>query len=102
MLIVASQSADPIKFAFKERQSASGLIRPVPNVDDRLGELVGIPRTFGVGTPAPNVAAVAWKRAKFSGRDFSYLPVKPERVERVIADDVAFLDAHPTRTRKGR
>jgi hypothetical protein len=25
------------------------LIRPVPNVDDRLGELVGIPRTFGVG-----------------------------------------------------
>ncbi len=53
-------------------------------------------------TPAPKVAAVAWKRAKFSGRDFSYLPVKPERVERVIADDVAFLDAHPTRTRKGR
>lgn len=48
-------------------------------------------------TPAPNVAAVAWKRAKLSGSDFPYLPVKPERVERVIADDVAFLDAHPTR-----
>jgi hypothetical protein len=48
-------------------------------------------------TPAPNVAAVAWKRAKLSGSDFPDLPVKPERVERVIADDVAFLDAHPTR-----
>ena len=48
-------------------------------------------------TPAPNVAAVAWKRAKFSGRDFSYLPVKPDQIERTIADDVAFLAAHPTR-----
>jgi hypothetical protein len=48
-------------------------------------------------TPAPNVAAVAWKRAKFSGRDFRYLPVKPDRVESVIADDVAWLAAHPTR-----
>jgi hypothetical protein len=48
-------------------------------------------------TPAPNVAAVAWKRAKFSGRDFSYLPVKPERIERAIADDLAFIAAHPTR-----
>jgi hypothetical protein len=48
-------------------------------------------------TPAPNVGAVAWKRAKLSGRDFRYLPVKPDRVERAIADDVAFLAAHPTR-----
>jgi hypothetical protein len=48
-------------------------------------------------TPAPNVAAVAWKRAKLSGRDFSHLPVKPDRVERAITDDLAFLAAHPTR-----
>jgi hypothetical protein len=48
-------------------------------------------------TPAPDVAAVAWKRAKFSGSDFPYLPVKPERVERVITDDEAFLTSHPTR-----
>ncbi len=47
--------------------------------------------------PAPNVAAVAWKRAKFSGSDFRYLPVKPDRIERVIADDEAFLAAHPVR-----
>jgi hypothetical protein len=48
-------------------------------------------------TPAPNVAAVAWKRAKLSGGAFSHLPVKADRVERAIADDIAFLDAHPAR-----
>jgi hypothetical protein len=53
------------------------------------------------GAPAPNVAAVAWKRAKLSRGDFLYLPVKPDRVERAIADDITFLDAHPTRIRKG-
>src|SRR5260221_13314630 len=47
-------------------------------------------------TPAPNFAAVSWKRAKFSS-EFPYLPVKPERIERAIADDEAFLAAYPTR-----
>lgn len=48
-------------------------------------------------TPAPNVAAVVWKRAKLGARDFSHLPTKRERVERMIDDDVAFLAAHPVR-----
>jgi hypothetical protein len=48
-------------------------------------------------TPAPDGAAVTWKRAQLAGRGFSHLPTKAERIERVIADDVAFLDAHPTR-----
>ena len=51
-------------------------------------------------TPAPDLGAITWKRAKLKSRDFSYLTVKKERVERVIADDVAFLDAHPTRRRR--
>jgi hypothetical protein len=51
-------------------------------------------------TPAPDGGAVAWKRAKLQGRDFAHLPVKAERIERVIADDVAFLSAHPTRRRR--
>jgi hypothetical protein len=50
-------------------------------------------------TPAPTGAAVAWKRAKLRGWD-SYLPVKADRVERVIADDIAFLAAHPTKRGK--
>jgi hypothetical protein len=48
-------------------------------------------------TPAPDGAAVAWKRAKLAGRGFSHLPTKAERIERVIAEDLAFLAAHPTR-----
>jgi hypothetical protein len=52
-------------------------------------------------TPAPDGAAVTWKRAQLAGRGFSHLPTKAERIERVIADDVAFLAAHPTRTKKG-
>jgi hypothetical protein len=48
-------------------------------------------------TPAPDGGAVAWKRAQLAERDFSDLATKAERIERVIADDVAFLDAHPAR-----
>jgi hypothetical protein len=46
-------------------------------------------------TPAPDGGAVKWKQAAFAGD--SYLDVKPERVERAIADDLAFLAAHPTK-----
>ena len=51
-------------------------------------------------TPAPDGAAVAWKRAKLAGRGFSHLPTKAERIERVIAEDLAFLAAHPVRQSK--
>jgi hypothetical protein len=48
-------------------------------------------------TPAPTVAVIAWKRARIKSRDFERLPITLERAERAIADDVAFLAAHPTR-----
>jgi hypothetical protein len=52
-------------------------------------------------TPAPNLRAVTWKRAQLAGRRFSHLPTRKERVEGAIVDDVAFLDAHPTRRSNG-
>jgi hypothetical protein len=52
-------------------------------------------------TPAPDLDAITWKRAKLKSSDFPHLPVKKERVERAIADDVAFLEAHPTRAKRG-
>jgi hypothetical protein len=52
-------------------------------------------------TPAPDAGAIIWKRAKLASRQFPHLPAKAERIERAIADDVAFLDAHPTRINKG-
>jgi hypothetical protein len=51
--------------------------------------------------PAPDLGAVTWKRAKLKSSDFPHLPVKKERVERAIADDIAFLEAHPTRAKRG-
>jgi hypothetical protein len=52
-------------------------------------------------TPSPDLAAITWKRAQLKSSGFRYVPVKKERVERAMADDVAFLAAHPTRARKG-
>lgn len=52
-------------------------------------------------TPAPCIAAVTWKQAQLRTLGFSYVPVKKEQVERAIADDVAFLAAHPTRAKRG-
>ena len=48
-------------------------------------------------TPAPDALAVAWKRAQLRAENYKYTDVKPERIERSIAEDVAFLAAHPTR-----
>ena len=52
-------------------------------------------------TPAPDLAAITWKRAKLKNSDFPHLPIKKERVEQAITDDVAFLAAHPTRMKRG-
>jgi hypothetical protein len=48
-------------------------------------------------TPAPDLGAATWKRAKLKSSDFKHLPIKAARAEQAIADDVAFLAAHPTR-----
>src|SRR5256886_3540745 len=50
-------------------------------------------------SPAPDVAAIAWKRAALKSGQHEHTDVKTERVERAIADDVAFLTSHPTRTK---
>ena len=47
--------------------------------------------------PAPTLAAVAWKRAKIKSNEFKLLPISLVRAERAIADDLAFLAAHPVR-----
>jgi hypothetical protein len=48
-------------------------------------------------TPAPTLADVAWKRAKIKSDEFDQLPITLARAEQAIADDLAFLAAHPTR-----
>jgi hypothetical protein len=53
-------------------------------------------------TPAPEANSVKWKQAALDGGDLAYTGVKPERVERAIAEDLAFLAAHPVRQSKRR
>jgi hypothetical protein len=48
-------------------------------------------------TPAPDANSVKWKQAALDSGDLEYTGVKPERIERAIADDLAFLAAHPVR-----
>jgi hypothetical protein len=48
-------------------------------------------------TPAPDANSVKWKQSALDSGDLEYTGVKPERVEPAIADDLAFLAAHPVR-----
>jgi hypothetical protein len=52
-------------------------------------------------TPAPTAREIEWKRAVFKHGDHEHTDIKPERIERAIADDVEFLKAHPTRRSLG-
>jgi hypothetical protein len=54
-------------------------------------------RGRGLASPAPDTAAVAWKKAALAGGQHEITDVKTERVERAIAADLAFLAAHPVR-----
>jgi hypothetical protein len=53
-------------------------------------------------TPAPDTRAVAWKQMTLASRQFRYQVANPERVKQAIAEDLAFLAAHPTRQSKRR
>jgi hypothetical protein len=48
-------------------------------------------------TPAPDAASVKRKQMALVRGQHRYTDVKPERIERAVADDLAFLAAHPVR-----
>jgi hypothetical protein len=48
-------------------------------------------------TPAPDVAAVKWKRSQ---KDLAYIPITEEKVAAAIESDEKFLAAHPLRRSK--
>jgi hypothetical protein len=53
-------------------------------------------------TPAPDALAVIWRRAQVKAGHHKHTDLKPERIERAIADDVEFLKAHPVRQSRKR
>ena len=48
-------------------------------------------------TPAPDVAAINWKRTQIRAAQYRHIGVKSERLQRAIDADVEWLEAHPTR-----
>jgi hypothetical protein len=48
-------------------------------------------------TPAPDQAAVNWKRVQMRGGQYRYVGVKAEKLQRAIDADVEWLIAHPAR-----
>jgi hypothetical protein len=81
------------------REMPEGRSHPAVNEDDRRS-MVGRWRAALVKqllTPASDVASVNWKQAALARGQHRYTDVKPERIERAIADDLAFLAAHPVR-----
>ena len=72
---------------------------PIVNPEDRY-PMVGRYREALVKqllTPAPDLRSVTWKQAALASRQFRHTSVKSERIERAIAEDLAFLAAHPIR-----
>jgi hypothetical protein len=53
-------------------------------------------------TPAWDAASVAWKQNALARGKYEYTGLKPDRLEHAIADDLAFLAAHPVRQSKRR
>jgi hypothetical protein len=83
----------------QQMEVPEGHYHPAVNPDDR-GPNVERYRAALVKqllTPAPDTAAIAWKRAALKSGQHEYTGVKTERIERAIADDLAFLAAHPFR-----
>jgi hypothetical protein len=48
-------------------------------------------------TPAPDLMSVTWKKAALAQGQYRYVGVSDQRIERAIAEDLAFLAAHPVR-----
>jgi hypothetical protein len=48
-------------------------------------------------TPAPDMGAITWKRGQLSDRQWRWTSTTDKQVERAIADDVTWLERHPTK-----
>jgi hypothetical protein len=48
-------------------------------------------------TPAPDTRCVTWKKTQLKSRNQRCAGLPIARIEQAIADDIAFLKAHPTR-----
>ncbi len=89
---------DAISWA-QQMEAPEGRAHPAINDEDRY-PLVEKWRAAFVKqllTPAWDAASVAWKQNALARGKYEYTGLKPDRLKHAIADDLAFLAAHPVR-----
>ena len=76
-----------------------GRFHPPCDHDDRWAMLAKYREAIAqqMLTPAPDAAAITWKQNALARGKYEYTGLKPDRLKHAIADDLAFLAAHPVR-----
>jgi hypothetical protein len=74
-----------------------GSFHPAVNPDDRSPNVAKYRAALAkqLLTPAWDAASVAWKQNALDRGKYKYTGLKPDRLKYAIADDLAFLAAHP-------
>jgi hypothetical protein len=76
-----------------------GSFHPAANPDDRRPNVAKYRAAIveQLLTPAWDTASVAWKQNALDRGKYEYTGLKPDRLKHAIAEDLAFLAAHPVR-----
>jgi hypothetical protein len=88
----------------QRRGISEGRSHPAADDEDRWALVNGWRAAFvkQLLTPAPDAASVTWTQMALARGKYDYTGLKPERLKHVIAEDLAFLAAHPVRQSKRR
>ena len=86
------------------RNVPEGKLHPAYKHEDHWNPLAKYRKAWArlMLTPAPDALVVIWRRAQLKAGHHKHTDLKPERIERAIADDVEFLKAHPVRQSRKR
>jgi hypothetical protein len=88
----------------QRHDSPEGKLQPAYKHEDHWNPLAEYREAWArlMLTPAPDMLSVTWKRPQLKPGYHKHTDLKPERIERAIADDVEFLRSHPTRQSRKR
>jgi hypothetical protein len=81
----------------EELESQVGAAPNSFSLNGRLPGCAGFQQNQLTSSPSLPTRTVQWKQAALARGEHRYTDVKPERIERAIADDLEFLAAHPVR-----
>jgi hypothetical protein len=81
------------------REIPEGHYHPIVNPEDHMPMVTRYREALvkQLLAPAPDGASVAWKQNGLARGKYKHTGLKPEHLKLVIAQDLAFLAAHPIR-----